>query len=79
MMGITKADVIGAIDELIEGLSAFADRADREVELILRTDGTALLMGSEAFTLRNEPATGFEEIEQFASISELQDFLSCKA
>ena len=45
---ITKADVIDLFTELADELTAYADRIDREIELIVRPDGTALLMGGES-------------------------------
>ena len=73
--GIKKADVIDSINEVIDALAKFSDRIDREVELVVRTDGTAALMGAEAGTVAGEPADGFEEIESFDSIPELWTFL----
>jgi hypothetical protein len=66
-----RADVLDAIGEVIEALTLYSDRQDREVELIIRADGTAGLMGAEAFTVAGEPATGFDEIASFDSFAEL--------
>jgi hypothetical protein len=66
-----KADVLDAIGEVIEALTAYSDRQDREVELLIRADGTACLMGAEAATLAGETATGFEEIATFDSFMDL--------
>ena len=74
-MAITKADVIDAMGELTDALVAFSDRIDREVELILRADGTASLMGAEEGTAAGETATGFVQLEEFDSIGELWTFL----
>ena len=75
MSKITKTDVIDAMGELTDALTAFADREDREVELIVRTDGTAALMGAEPATVAGDPAMGFEQIAEFDSIDELWLYL----
>lgn len=72
---ISKADVIDAFGEIVDAMTAYADRIDREVELIVRTDGTASLMGAMAGCVAGEPADGFEEIEAFDSIEDLWAFL----
>lgn len=68
---VMKADILDAIGEVIEALTAYSDREDREVELIVRADGTACLMGAEAATVAGEPATGFEEIASFDTFADL--------
>jgi hypothetical protein len=72
---ISKADVIDCINEVIDALAKFSDRIDREVELVVRPDGTATLMGAEAGTVAGEPASGFKEIESFDSLPEMWAFL----
>ncbi len=69
-MAITKADVIEAVDELVDALARFSARAGREIELIVRADGTASLMGGD------EPATSFEEVARFDSVSDLWTYLN---
>lgn len=71
-----KADVRDAIGEVIDALTAYSDRESREVELIVRADGTACLMGAEAATVPGEAATGFEEIESFDSFADLWSALT---
>jgi hypothetical protein len=75
MSGITKADVVDSFSEVIDALTALADREDREMELIVRTDGTACLMGAELMTPAGESATGFEEVARFESFDELWAYL----
>ncbi len=72
---ISRFDVIDAFSEVVDAMTSFADRIDREVELVVRPDGTASLMGAEEGTAAGEPATGFEEIEAFDSFADLWAFL----
>jgi DNA-binding XRE family transcriptional regulator len=71
-MAVTWADVLEVIDELIEALTGYQNRTERDVELILRPDGTATLMVGMEFEPR--PATGFEVIAEFDSIADLWVF-----
>ena len=66
-----KSDVLNSINEVIMALTAYSEREDREVELIVRADGTACLMGAEAGTVAGEPAAGFEEIASFDAFADL--------
>jgi hypothetical protein len=74
----TKKEVLGAIDQVINALTAFSDRIDREVELLVRADGTACLMGAEAATIAGESATGFEELKSFDSFDALWRYLQAR-
>jgi hypothetical protein len=74
-MKITKADVIDSYVEIVDALTAFADREDREIELIVRTDGTAVLMGSAGATVAGEPATAFDPIKEFDCFEDLWMYL----
>ena len=65
MIPNAKAAVIERIDELIPALMAYEDRIDRFVELIVRPDGTCLLMGGDP------NGECFEEIGGFRSIEDL--------
>ena len=72
----TKAEVLDAIGEVIEALTAYSDREDREVELLVRADGTACLMGADPMTAAGESASGFEEIASFDSFADLWSALT---
>ena len=74
-MAITKADVIEAIDEVIDALAKYEQRAGRQVELNVGSDGMATLMVAEEMTPAGEPATGFEELAHFVSFEDLWTFL----
>ena len=67
----TKADVLDAIGEVIEALTLYSDREDREVELVVRAEGTASLMGAEGTTAAGESEKCFEEIATFETFAEL--------
>ena len=73
---ITKADVIDMFAELTDVLTAYADRIDREIELIVRPDGTAALMGGGRTCLAGEPADYFEEIASFDNFVDLWSHLT---
>jgi len=72
---ITKADVLDSIGEVVDAMTAFADRTDQEIELIERTDGTATRMGGEEPLEAGGMATSFDEIRSFDSIADLWEYL----
>jgi hypothetical protein len=75
MATITKIELLDVINEVIEAVAAFADRLDREVEVVLRTDGTLALMVAEESTIAGAPATGFEELQSFDSFDDFWRYL----
>lgn len=75
MSDITKDEVLDGIGGLVDALTAYADRIDKEVELIVRTDGTASLMVEDGTQPAGEAASGFGEVEAFDSFSDLWVFL----
>jgi hypothetical protein len=75
---ISKTDVLDALTELIDALTVYSDGTGREVELILRADGTATLMvASETF--QGGPADSFEELSNCESMDELWTLLQAEA
>ena len=68
---ITKADVIDLFTELADELTAYADRIDREIELIVRPDGTALLMGASPTCVAGADVDCFEQIAEFDNFVDL--------
>ena len=68
---VMKSDILDAFGEVIEALTSYSDREDREVELIVRADGTACLMGADPMTAAGESASSFEEIASFDIFADL--------
>ncbi len=68
---INKADVIDLFGELTDALTLYADRLDREVELIVRPDGTAVLMAASPTCVAGADVDCFEELAVFDNFVDL--------
>jgi hypothetical protein len=75
---VMKTGILDAFEEVIWALALYQDREEREIELIVRSDGTACLMGASdaGVWASGESGTGFEEIASFESFDELWEALT---
>lgn len=69
MAGVTRADLVGAVDEVVTALAQFSERDGREVELVLQANGTVELMAADA------QGGSFERIASFDAFEHLWMFL----
>jgi hypothetical protein len=72
-MAITKADIIDAIDEVIQALADYEGRTGRQVELIIEADCAASLRASE--TGPDGELAGFAEVARFQCFEDLWTYL----
>jgi len=71
-----RKDVIDGVDELVALLGLFQERLLREVELVVRPDGSCTLMQAMDREPAGESASGFEELARFDSIQQLLRYLA---
>jgi hypothetical protein len=63
--------IVMCIDTLIDGLTTLQAKLGRDVELIVRPDGSLSLTVAEILSPPGETASGFEEVASFESVDEL--------
>lgn len=70
------AEIVAAIDQLIDALARFSNRIDREVELVIDTGGLLTVMVADEMTPSNEAANSFDQAGIFENIESLLFYLN---
>lgn len=70
MAGITKADVLAAVEEIVVALAEYSGRVGCEVELVLQANGTVDLMGAAG-------GTADPQFERLATFEAFEDLWVC--